>query len=108
VGGLVETGGQVYTSCVQHLMPAILPQKTAGYVVDSALEGYERRSPILAIVLGEFLLREPSHMQDTFAPYSRVMVGGRPQVSRGLPLDRIWFYCMNLDTKGEVSPRRKK
>ena len=69
MGGFIKTGGQIYASSVQHLMPAILPQETAGYVIDFALIGYEGRCPILAIVLGEFLFCKPSHIQDTFGFY---------------------------------------
>ena len=64
MGGLIKTGGQIYTSNMQHLMLAILPQETAGYVIYFALAGYEGRCPIFAIVLGKFLFREPSHLQN--------------------------------------------
>jgi hypothetical protein len=43
MGGLIKTGSQIYASSMQHLMPAILPQETAGYVIDFALIGYEDR-----------------------------------------------------------------
>jgi hypothetical protein len=65
VGGLIKTGGQIYASNMQHLMPAILPQETTGYVIYFALVGYEGRCPILAVVLGKFPFREPSQLQDT-------------------------------------------
>jgi len=51
MGGSIKTGGQIYAISIQHLMPAILPQETAGYVIYFALAGYEGRYPILAIVL---------------------------------------------------------
>jgi hypothetical protein len=64
VGGFIKTGGQIYASSMQHLMPAILPQETVGYVIYFAFVGYEGRGPILAIVLGKVLFREPSHLQN--------------------------------------------
>jgi hypothetical protein len=85
VGGLIKTGGQIYTSSVQYLMLAILPQETAGYVIYFTLVGYEGRCPIFTIVLSKFLFRKSSHIQDTFGSYFESWTKGRPCTNRGLP-----------------------
>ena len=85
MGRLIKTGGQVYTSSIQHLMPAILPQETAGYVIYFALVGYEGRCPILTIVLGKFFLRKPSHIQDTSGSYFWVIDKGETLCKQDLP-----------------------
>ena len=84
VRSLIKTGGQIHTSSMQHLMLAILPQETARYIIYLTLVGYEGRYPILAIVLGKFLPRKPSHIQNAFGSYSRE-IRGRPCENQGLP-----------------------
>ena len=86
MGGLIKTGGQIYTSSMQHLMPAILPQETTGYVIYFALIGYEGRCPILAVVLDKFLSRKPSQLQDTlWFLFGGRGQKGRPCANQGLP-----------------------
>jgi hypothetical protein len=73
---------------MQHLMPAILPQETTGYVNYFALVGYEGRCPILAVVWGKFLSRKPSHIKIpwilSFAE-GLLTEAGRPCANQGLP-----------------------
>jgi len=88
VGGSIKTASQVYTSDMQHLMLAILPQETARYIIYSALVGYEGRGPVLAIVLGEFLLRKCSHVQSAFGFGCRDGKG-KTWGKSGSPLHRI-------------------
>lgn len=83
VGGMIKTGGQIYTSGMQHLMPTILPQETEGYVIYSALVGYKGRCSILAIVLAKFLFRKLSHLQEPRIAASRNM--GEALIYAGLP-----------------------
>jgi hypothetical protein len=100
----IQTRGQIYTSNMQYLMLAILPQETVGYVIYSALTGYEGRCSILAIVLRKFFFRKPSHPQNPRMYSVKNMEG--TLMDTGSPLCRT--YSRNLLTKGEVSPRRKK
>jgi hypothetical protein len=58
--------------------------------------------------LGKFLFRKPSQLEDTFGSYLRVVDKGETLCKSGSPRCRFRSYCMNLDTKGEFSPRRRK
>ena len=83
--GFIKTVAQICTSSMKHLMPTILPQETVGYVIYSALVGYEGRCPVLAIVLGKFLFRKPSHIQDTFGFYLWIIDKGETLCKQSLP-----------------------
>jgi hypothetical protein len=89
-------------------MTAILPQETAGYVIYFALVGYEGRCPILAMVLGQFLSRKPSHIQDTLGSYLRVMdQRGDPDLHRVSPIP-IPVLLHELGYEGRVFPSPQK
>jgi len=85
VRGFIKTGGQIQASSMQHLMPAILPQETAGHVIYFALAGYEGRRSIPPIVLGKFFLRKSLHIQDAFDPRLWGIEKGETLFAQGLP-----------------------
>jgi hypothetical protein len=55
---LVQIACQILSGRVKNPVPPFLPQKAVRHVIDLALVGDIRRSPILAVVLGEFLFCE--------------------------------------------------
>jgi hypothetical protein len=52
---LVQIVRQVFPGRVKNPVPSFLPLKAARHVIDLALVSDVRPSPILAVVLGEFL-----------------------------------------------------
>lgn len=85
VRGLIKTVGQIQASSMQHLMPAILPQETAGHVIYFALVGYEGRCPVFAVVLDKFFFRKSWHIQDAFGHRLWVMDKGETLICTGSP-----------------------
>jgi hypothetical protein len=87
---LTETAGEVSASGVPRLVPSPPPEGAAGDVIDQPPICDVCRGPVSPIVGAKLLKSELSvHGQE---------VARRP----------VRVYFRNLDTNGEVSPRRRK
>ncbi len=84
--GLGKTGCQILACLVQHLMPAILPQKTAGHIVDSALVSDEDRGPVATSVLSKFRSGKPSHVADAFQDDGETLMSQSLPVAESKPI----------------------
>ena len=98
--------GQVVTGRVDYMMGAVPPEITFGNVIDYALIGNINRGAIFTIILVELSLCKNVLIHDPGTTAS--CKDRKTQTSLGLPVCVANIYLRNLDTNGEVSPRRMK
>lgn len=94
-GGILEGLSQVFSSLMQGLMFSTPPEETGRNIVNFTLKGHICWAAFFPVILMQFIPSKNSHR---FTPYFR----------GNLAVPPLKYYFRNLDTKGEVSPRRMK
>jgi len=106
MGSFSHSVGEVLTRVMKHLMVPVPPQETGRHIVHFSPIGDEYLVAIFPVVVGKFLLAEDSHIRNNRRPNPerhaegisfKTALSWSPQV-----------YLKNLETKGDVSPRRRK
>ncbi len=97
--------GQVSTCRVERLVSTLLPEKTAGHVIDSAIAGNICRVTVSAVISAQFRGRECS-VGHRVLPSVLNRSAERPTFADPPALD--YDYLRYFETNGDVSPRRMK